>query len=228
MNIVNVRFGIHDTLTSEQEELKNEIAMSKYKRTKSGIYTDGNFKWYSCGGEPFRFVREYEEFDYGQPSFRYEDVIAVGDTIGELFINKTKNIVQLYTIKQEPKQLSDLIYEIQEKYISHCVASFDEFCIDELYKHYQQLGFTKVLVINRTEFKKFILWALPLWNKYHEQEIEFDESQILKAPFIKDAGVKDYIPTKYEKVIHDCINLLKQEGSDTKQQVLEKLEELIK
>lgn len=86
MNIVNVRFGIHDTLTPEQEELKVKIAMSKYKRTKNGIYTDGDFKWYSCGNEPFRFVREYEEFGYDQPSFRYEDVIAVGDTIGELFI----------------------------------------------------------------------------------------------------------------------------------------------
>lgn len=54
------------------------------------------------------------------------------------------------------------------------------------------------------------------------------QMEALKVPFTKDTGVKDYIPTKYEKVIHDCIKLLKQEGSDTKQQVLEKLEELVK
>lgn len=77
-------------------------------------------------------------------------------------------IAQIYTIKQEPKQLSDFVYTIQEKYISQCVASFDEFCIDELYKYYQQLGFTRIFVVNRTEFKKFILWALPLWKNRGE------------------------------------------------------------
>ncbi len=67
--------------------------------------------------------------------------------------------------KQDSKQLSDFLNTIQEKYISQLVASFDDFCIDELYKYYQQLGFTKIFVVNRTEFKKFILWALPLWEK---------------------------------------------------------------
>lgn len=74
------------------------------------------------------------------------------------------DIAQIYTIKQEPKQLSDFVYTIQEKCISQFVSSFDEFCIDELYKYYQQLGITKILVVNRTEFEKFILWALPLWK----------------------------------------------------------------
>ena len=75
-----------------------------------------------------------------------------------------EDIARVYSIKQEPKQLSDFVYEIQEKYISQCVASFNEFCIDELYKYYQQLGITKVFVVNRTEFEEFILWALPLWK----------------------------------------------------------------
>ena len=34
-------------------------------------------------------------------------------------------------------------------------------------------------------------------------------------------------PVKYNQTLHNCIDLLKQEGSDTKQQVLEKLEELV-
>ena len=75
-----------------------------------------------------------------------------------------EDIARVYNIKQEPKQLSNFIYEIQEKYISQCVESFDDFCIDELYKYYQQLGVTKILIVNKTEFKKFILWALPLWK----------------------------------------------------------------
>ena len=75
------------------------------------------------------------------------------------------DIAQIYTIKQEPKKLSDFAYTIHEKYISQCVSSFDKFFIDELYKYYQQLGITKILVVNRTEFEKFILWALPLWKK---------------------------------------------------------------
>ena len=91
-----------------------------------------------------------------------------------------EDIARVYNIKQEPKQISDFIYEIQEKYISLCVASFEDFYINELYKYYQQLGFTKILVINRNEFKKFILWALPLWKNI--DTIVFDE-------FIKE-GVK--------------------------------------
>ena len=196
MNIVNVRFGIHDTLTPEQEELKNEIAMSKYKRTKSGIYTDGNFKWYSCGGEPFRFVREYEEFDYGQPSFRYEDVIAVGDTIGELY----KDIAQILDIKGLDVDINKELTHITEKWLSHYVEKWDDFCFETMYEAYKRLGAGKVLVISETNFKEFLEWGIPRWNKHQE----------------------------IEPILKDCIKLLKQEGSDTKQQVLEKLEELVK
>jgi len=79
-----------------------------------------------------------------------------------------ENIAQIFSIKQEPKQLSEFVFTIHEKYLSQLVDSFDEFCIDELYKYYQELGFTKILVISKAEFKKFILWALPLWNKEKE------------------------------------------------------------
>ena len=84
IEVKNIKFGIHDILIPEQEQLKIKIATSKYKKTKSGIYSEGDFKWYSYGNGPFRFVREYEEFGYGQPSFRYEDVIAVADIKKEL------------------------------------------------------------------------------------------------------------------------------------------------
>lgn len=74
-----------------------------------------------------------------------------------------KELAKIYNIKQDPTQLSDFTYEIHEKYLSQLVANFNEFCIDELYKYYKELGFTKIFVVNRTEFEKFILWALPLW-----------------------------------------------------------------
>ena len=85
MNIIGIKFYLFATSTPEQEELKEKISSSKYKRTETGIYENGDFKWYSCASGPFRFVREYEEFGYGQPSSRYEEVIAVGDSIEELF-----------------------------------------------------------------------------------------------------------------------------------------------
>lgn len=76
-----------------------------------------------------------------------------------------EDIAKTFIIPQSLKKLGDFVYEIQEKYMSQCVESWDDFCIDEFYKNYQQLGITKVLVINKTEFKKFLLWALPLWKE---------------------------------------------------------------
>lgn len=76
-----------------------------------------------------------------------------------------EDIARVYDIKQEPKQLSEFVYEFCEKYTTQCVTSFENFCIDEFYKLYKQLGLTKVLVINKAEFKKFLLFALPLWKE---------------------------------------------------------------
>lgn len=59
------------------------------------------------------------------------------------------------------------VYKYVEKYIYESIDSWDNFCIDSLYKEYQKYGFTKVFVINREEFKRFLLWALPL---YYEKE----------------------------------------------------------
>ena len=57
------------------------------------------------------------------------------------------------------------VYKYSEKYIYESIRSWDDFCIDSLYKEYQKYGFTKVFVINREEFKNFLLWALPEYNR---------------------------------------------------------------
>lgn len=69
---------------------------------------------------------------------------------------------------QPPILKNDLvnnIYEYVENFIYESINCWDNFCIESLYKEYQKYGFTKVFVINREEFKKFILWALPLYEK---------------------------------------------------------------
>ena len=52
------------------------------------------------------------------------------------------------------------------------------------------------------------------------KDLNFD---VMLVAYIINLRKRDKYPT-----LHDCIDLLKQEGSDTKQQVLEKLEELVK
>lgn len=65
-----------------------------------------------------------------------------------------------------PKEDFELdVYKYFERYIYESVDSWENFCIDSLYKEYQKYGFTKVFVINREEFKKFLLWALPEYNR---------------------------------------------------------------
>ncbi len=98
-------------------------------------------------------------------------------------------------------------------------------------KRYKDFYFTtlpntadETFYIKKTDFDK---GNTPPEDDHWLQAFEY-QMETLKVPLAKDTGLKDYIPTKYEKVIHDCIKLLKQEGSDTKQQVLEKLEELVK
>ena len=57
------------------------------------------------------------------------------------------------------------VYKYAEQYICETINSWDDFCIDSLYKEFQKYGFTKVFVISREEFKNFLLWALPEYNR---------------------------------------------------------------
>ena len=79
-------------------------------------------------------------------------------------------IAKTFKIEQPIQEdLGNYIYKYVEKYIYESIDSWDNFCIDSLYKEYQKYGFTKVFVINREEFKRFLLWALPL---YYEKELK--------------------------------------------------------
>lgn len=69
----------------------------------------------------------------------------------------------VYTAHKE--DLGYDVYKYAEQYIYESIKSWDDFCIDSLYKEYQKLGITKVFVINREEFKKFLLWGLPEYNR---------------------------------------------------------------
>lgn len=75
------------------------------------------------------------------------------------------------SFKIEPiiqEDLGNYIYKYVEKYISESIDNWDNFCIDSLYKEYQKYGFTRAFVINREEFKQFLLWALPEYYKRYK------------------------------------------------------------
>ena len=76
------------------------------------------------------------------------------------------SIAQSFRIQPVIQEKSeDYIYKYVENYMYESINSWNDFCIDSLYKEYQKLGITKVFVISREEFKKFLLWALPEYNR---------------------------------------------------------------
>lgn len=81
-------------------------------------------------------------------------------------------IAQSYRIEPVVKQVGDYTYKIVENYMYEVIDSWNDFCIDSLYKVYQKYEITKVFVINREEFKRFLLWALPLYYEKEKKENE--------------------------------------------------------
>ena len=76
-------------------------------------------------------------------------------------------ITQSYRIEPVVQRTGDYTYKYVEKYMYEITNSWENFCIDSLYKEYKKMGITNLFVINREEFKRFLLWALPL---YYEKE----------------------------------------------------------
>lgn len=79
-------------------------------------------------------------------------------------------IAQAFRIESGAKQIGDSVYEITRNFLYQVVENWDNFCIDSLYKEYQKLGITDLFVINREEFKQFLLWALPEYYKRFKDE----------------------------------------------------------
>ena len=84
------------------------------------------------------------------------------------------SIAESFRIKspviQKQEGLEKYIYEYEEKYIYEITNSWENFCIDSLYEEYKKYGITKVFVINREEFKRFLMWALPLYYEKRKND----------------------------------------------------------
>lgn len=68
------------------------------------------------------------------------------------------------------EDLGNFVDKYVEKFTYDVINNWDNFCIDSLYKEYQKYGYTKVLIISREDFKRFLLWALPKWYEMNKEE----------------------------------------------------------
>lgn len=79
-----------------------------------------------------------------------------------------KDMSVAHSIIVEPivqREFGDDIYKCVEKFICAVGDSWEDFCIDSLYREWQKLGITKAFIISREDFKKFVKWALPEYEK---------------------------------------------------------------
>jgi hypothetical protein len=88
-----------------------------------------------------------------------------------------KMFAETIHINQEPQQVGDYTFKIIEKYVADVRDSWEDFMLDKLYEFYKKEGFTKVLMISKEDFKKFLLWALP---KYKEEVIGDEKEQFVE------------------------------------------------
>lgn len=62
------------------------------------------------------------------------------------------------------------------KLVEKCAADvrecWEQFVVDELYKLYEQDGYTRILQISKQDFRAFLIWALP---KYKEEVLSNDK-----------------------------------------------------
>lgn len=78
---------------------------------------------------------------------------------------KNKLFAQTISIPQEPVQIDDYVYDFTERYISHIYKTWDDFVISDLYDLYKKLGYTRILVISKEDYEKFLKWALPEYKR---------------------------------------------------------------
>ena len=76
---------------------------------------------------------------------------------------KRYEIAQSFIMEPIVVKTEDYTYNIIEKYMCEIINSWDNYCLDKLYEEYKKLRITKLLVINREEFKRFLIWAIPLY-----------------------------------------------------------------
>ena len=80
--------------------------------------------------------------------------------------------------------------------------------------------------------QKWLCDYVKSWNEfcYDKMYAFYKELELDKVLVLSEQDFRKMIVQRTEelKTLRECINLLKQEGKDTKQQALEKLEELVK
>lgn len=77
-----------------------------------------------------------------------------------------KMFAETMIINQPPKQVGDYLWQFTNKYICDERGNWEDFMLDKLYDFYQKHGFTKVLMISREDYTRFLMWAIP---KYKEE-----------------------------------------------------------
>lgn len=86
-----------------------------------------------------------------------------------------KKFAEIVTIQQEPQQVGDYLYKFTENWICDAREKWDSFMLDSLYDLYKRMGFTKVFMISKEDFKKFLIWALPVF----QAEIELNKDELI-------------------------------------------------
>lgn len=76
-----------------------------------------------------------------------------------------KMFAETMIINQPAKQISDYVFRLEQKYIVDERNTWENFMLDHLYDFYKKHGFTKVLMISKEDYKKFLEWAVPKYKK---------------------------------------------------------------
>lgn len=83
-----------------------------------------------------------------------------------------KMFAETMLIEQEPEQVGDYLYKLTQNYLADIRDSWEDFMFDKLYELYKKEGFTRVLMISKEDFKKFLLWAIPKYKEIMEDELK--------------------------------------------------------
>jgi len=166
----------------------------------------------------------------------------------------SKEVLQQFNLPNKPKFCEHIengmkfdfgIKYAFEQTLKEFTEKQNEAILKFLYERYKDTDISKVYVLSRPEFEKFLIEMLPKWRrkdddldprhkKLHGKDYynfiideanEFlNEQEQGKRLRLQD---QDYVWANVD-TLKDCIDLLSTDGKGTKQQVKQKLEELLK
>jgi|GEM_PF-7017856 len=65
----------------------------------------------------------------------------------------------------KPDKNQNYLFNFQERFATARVDFITKWLIDELYEAYKDSGISKLLVIDRKEFERFVKHCYPLWKE---------------------------------------------------------------